>query len=181
MFERFTKEVREIVVEARRGAIEQNAREINSVHLLAALLCFPGSVAGRLLAGFGVSLDDVAAEADRVRRRGGISETDAAALGELGIDVDRIIDRIEQVHGPNAMAGVPAVPGHLQRIRMADDSKRALEAGLREVIALGGRHIGSEHILLALTARPGPAADILTRFDVDCPRIREVLSARKTA
>jgi ATP-dependent Clp protease ATP-binding subunit ClpA len=176
MFERFTQDARAVVDEAHRDAASQDAPEITALHVLKALLRFPDSEAGRLLTGLGVALDDIAAEVERVRRRGGISEADAEALGEFGIDVDRIIDRIERAHGPNALGGTAARPGRRWHVPFADDSKRTLQLCLKEVVGMGGDHLGSEHILLALTVLRGPAADVLARFQVDAPRLRQALS-----
>jgi ATP-dependent Clp protease ATP-binding subunit ClpA len=176
MFERFTEDARLVIVEAQRDAVDVGAPEINSLHLLVALLRFPQGEAARLLAGLGVSLDDLAAEAGRVRRRGGISEADAEALGEFGIDVDQIIDRIEQLHGPSALVGTPRRVGKRKHIPFADDSKRTLELCLKEVIRMGGKSLDSGHILLALAVLRGPAADVLARFDVDAPKLRQALS-----
>jgi len=175
MFERFTADAREVVVEAQQDAIRLDSPQIDALHLLAALLHFPDSKAGSLLTGFGLALDDVAAETARVRRRGGITEADAEALGEFGIDVETILDRIEQAHGPNALVG--GAGGRKRRhIPFADESKKVLQVCLKEVISLGGKELGTEHILLALTALRGPAADVLARFDVDAPRIRQALT-----
>jgi ATP-dependent Clp protease ATP-binding subunit ClpA len=175
MFERFTRDAREVVIEAQRDAQEVGAPEITSLHLLAAMLRAPESTASRLLSRLGVPIDEVAVEAGRVRRRGGISEADAEALGEFGIDVERIIDRIEEVHGPSALAGTGrSAKG--KHIRFADDSKKTLELTLKEVVRMGGKELGSEHILVALTVLRGPAADVLARFDVDAPRLRRALA-----
>ncbi|UQS22142.1 ATPase [Amycolatopsis thermalba] len=175
MFEKFTADAREVVVEAQQDAIRLDSPRIDPLHLLVALLRFPDSGAGRLLTRFGVALDDVAAETARVRRRGGITEADAEALGEFGIDVDAILDRVEQAHGPHALAG--RTGGRKRRhIPFADESKKVLQVCLKEVISLGGKELGSEHILLALTALRGPAADVLARFDVDARRVRQALA-----
>ncbi|GAB3585168.1 Clp protease N-terminal domain-containing protein [Amycolatopsis endophytica] len=174
MFEKFTADARELVVEAQRDAIRLDSPRIDPLHLLVALLHFPEGKAARLLTGFGVALDDVAAETARVRRRGGITEADAEALGEFGIDVDTILDRVEQAHGPNALAGRHGRRrGH---IPFADESKKVLQVCLKEVISLGGKELGTEHILLALTALRGPAADVLARFEVDARRVRQALA-----
>ncbi|WP_236789851.1 Clp protease N-terminal domain-containing protein [Amycolatopsis sp. GM8] len=175
MFERFTKDAREVVVEAHRDATEVGAPEVTPLHLLVALLRGRESAAARLLIRLGVPIDEVVAEAARVRRRAGISEADAEALGEFGIDVDKIIDRIEELHGPGALAGTSRdkKAGHLP---FADDMKRTLELTLREVVERGEKNLGSEHILVALTVLRGPAADVLARFDVDAPKLRAALS-----
>lgn len=177
MFERFSHDAREIIAAAYERVADQNAQEINNMDVLAALLRFPASGAGRLLVRLGVALEDVGAEVQRVRRRGGITEADARALGEFGIEVDHIVDRIEQIHGANAIANARKGPGHPRRIPLADDSKKTLEVSLKEVVRLGARHLGSEHILLALAILRGPAADILARFDIDAHRLRNALLA----
>ncbi|NKQ55060.1 ATPase [Amycolatopsis sp. K13G38] len=177
MFEKFTGDAREIVIAAQREAVERHAPEITPIHVLQALLRRPDSEAGRLLTRLGVPVAEVAAEAERVRRRGGISEADATALGEFGIDVDRIVERLEQVHGPDPFTSAQAVRVKRRHVPFADESKKTLEICLKEVIKLGGRELGSQHILLALAVLRGPAADVLARFDVDAPRLRQALSA----
>ncbi|GHF73107.1 ATP-dependent Clp protease ATP-binding subunit ClpA [Amycolatopsis bartoniae] len=174
MFERFTKDAREVVIEAQRDAAETGAQEVTPLHLLTAMLRTQESSATRLLARIGVPPADVAAEAGRVQRRGGISEADAEALGEFGIDVDRIVARIEEAHGPDALSGKgKSRPG--KHIRFADASKKTLELCLKEVVRMGGKSLGAEHILLALAVQRGPAADVLARFDVDAARLRAAL------
>ncbi|GLY63806.1 Clp protease N-terminal domain-containing protein [Amycolatopsis taiwanensis] len=175
MFEKFTPDARAVVVEASRDAQEVDATEITPLHILVALLRFPQSGAARVLTELGVSREDLAAEAGRVRRRGGITEADAEALQEFGIDVDLIIERIEQGYGPEALGGKPDRRSRRRHLPFADESKRTLQVCLAEVIDLGVRQLGSEHILLALAAQRGPAADVLARFDVDAPRLRQVL------
>ncbi|GAA4664634.1 MULTISPECIES: Clp protease N-terminal domain-containing protein [Amycolatopsis] len=175
MFERFTRDAREVVVEAQREAQETGAAEITPLHLLAAMLRTPENAGTRLLTRLGVSVDDVAAEAGRVRRRGGISEADVEALGEFGIDVDRIVERIEQAHGPAALSG-NGKSRKGKHIPFAGESKKTLELCLKEVVRMGGKTLGGEHILLALAVQRGPAADVLARFDVDAPRLRQALS-----
>jgi ATP-dependent Clp protease ATP-binding subunit ClpA len=177
MFEKFTPDAREAVVEATRDAQEVDAPEITPLHILVALLRFPESGAARVLAGLGVSREDLAAEARRVRRRGGITDADAEALQEFGIDVERIIDQIERGRVPAAFAEKPGRRSRRRHLPFADESKRTLQVCLKEVIDLGARQIGSEHLLLALAAQRGPAADVLAGFHVDAPRLRQALAS----
>ncbi|NIH85935.1 Clp protease N-terminal domain-containing protein [Amycolatopsis granulosa] len=175
MFERFTSDARAVVAGAQQDAIRLGSPRIDPLHLLAALLHLPDSTAGRLLAGFGVALDDVAAETTRVRRRGGITEADAEALGEFGIDVDAILDRVGQAHGPDALTG-GAGGRRRWRTPFSTESKKVLQVCQNEAISLGGKELGTEHVLLALAATRGPAADVLARFDVDARRVRQALA-----
>ncbi|MFF5986057.1 Clp protease N-terminal domain-containing protein [Prauserella flavalba] len=175
MFERFTKDARAAVKEAVREAETLRSPEVDPLHVLVALTRFPDAGAGRLLGTLGVALDDLAAQAQQVRRRGGLSESDAAALDGLGIDLDAIVSRVEREHGPGALAGGwRRAGGH---IPFSDSAKRVLERTLREVVMLRGNAIRGEHILLALAVVPGPAADVLAGQGLSPDAIRNALRA----
>nr|WP_309237895.1 Clp protease N-terminal domain-containing protein [Streptomyces albidus (ex Kaewkla and Franco 2022)] len=104
---------------------------------------------------------------------------DAEALKAFGIDLDEIRRRAEGAFGDGALdapvsdqgakprrrgpfgrrqrrdrtgsLGVPAeVPGPSGHIRFTGRAKKALELSLREAISRKERHIGVEHIVLAL-------------------------------
>ena len=45
-------------------------------------------------------------------------------------------------------------------------ARQVLETSLRTAVAHGDRHIGDEHILLALTERPGVPAEVLVGHGV---------------
>lgn len=104
---------------------------------------------------------------------------DAEALKAFGIDLDEIRRRAENAFGDGALdapatdpgagrrrrlpfgrrqhreskgsLGVPSeVPGPSGHIRFTGRAKKALELSLREAIARKERHIGVEHIVLAL-------------------------------
>jgi ATP-dependent Clp protease ATP-binding subunit ClpA len=173
VFERFTKDAKAVVTEAAREAAATGSAEVDPLHVLTAITRFPDSGAARVLDGLGVALDDVAERAARTRRRGGVSDADAEALDGLGIDVDAIISRVEQDHGANALVGGGRpTRGH---VPFADASKRTLERTLREVVNLGDRRIGTEHILLALAVQPGPAVDVLAAAGVSADAVRSAL------
>ncbi|GAB3495378.1 Clp protease N-terminal domain-containing protein [Amycolatopsis cihanbeyliensis] len=181
MFERFTRDARVAVIDAQAEAVEQDAIEIDTTHLLFGLL---GPVEG-LLADLGVRPELLREEVAKVRRRGGITDTDAAALGELGIDVEQIVDRVEQVHGANALAGRAVEPkrrrwfGQRAHRPFTTEAKHALEQSLREALELSDRHIGPEHLLLALATRPGPVADVLAAYGADHLTLRRALTRRQ--
>ena len=54
-------------------------------------------------------------------------------------------------------------------------AKRAVEKALREALAAGSDEIGTEHLLLALAARKGTAAEVLAALGADAERIRAQL------
>ncbi|MBE8525243.1 ATPase [Amycolatopsis sp. H6(2020)] len=173
MFERFTADARMAVVEAQIVARESGSVEIGPAHLLAALV----KTDVQLLTDLGVSTDDIAAELARIRRRGGMSDADAEALTEFGIDVEQIVERVEQTHGEGALAGRlgPAKRGH---IPFTAQSKKTLELCIREAVRMGDKHIGQEHILLALAQQRG-TDDVLARRGADYVTLRRVVQQRK--
>ncbi len=173
MFERFTADARLAVVEAQIVARESGSVEIVPAHLLAGLV----KTGVGVLAELGISTDDIAAELARTRRRGGVSDADAEALTEFGIDVEQIVDRVEQTHGEGALAGRlgPAKRGH---IPFTAQSKKTLELSLKEAVRLGDKHLGQEHILLALAQQRG-TDDVLARRGADYQTLRRAVQQRK--
>jgi ATP-dependent Clp protease ATP-binding subunit ClpA len=165
MFERFTVDARQAVLAAQDEARALHHGHIGPEHLLLGIATVPDGAA--LLSRMG--LDAARLRADLAARRDP-EALDEDALAALGIDVGAIRERVEVRFGPGALDR----PRHRRRSRrrgtttstctgalpFAKDSKKALELALRESLALGDRHIGAEHLLLAL-ARVGavPGAD----------------------
>ncbi|MEU6641206.1 Clp protease N-terminal domain-containing protein [Saccharomonospora sp. NPDC046836] len=173
MFERFTKDARVAVEEAGREAGELRSAEVDTLHLLVAVTRRPDGGAARVLNTLDIALDDVREQVQLTRRRGGLSERDAEALDGLGIDVDAIVASVEREHGQGALAGGwRRVGGH---VPFGTGPRRVLEKCVGEVIMLGDRHIGGEHILLALAVVPGPAADVLAGLGVTPEVLRQAL------
>ncbi|AXB46602.1 Clp protease N-terminal domain-containing protein [Amycolatopsis albispora] len=182
MFERFTAEARHTVVSAREVAREAGTGEIRPEHLLIALR---GNAQGPIAELLDARLPDQAglvAQFEEIRRRGGLSDADTEALEQLGIDVLKIVDAVERSHGEYALAGRVPPPrrrfGHLPFTR---EAKSALERSLREAVEMGDKHIGTEHLLLALTTQPGLAADQLAAHGIDHAGVRLALARRRTA
>ncbi|MBB4935008.1 ATP-dependent Clp protease ATP-binding subunit ClpA [Lipingzhangella halophila] len=169
MFERFTNEARAAVVGAQREAKREGSGEITPTHILSALLEDPVTTTAAVLTEHGVSADTIAGDLREMRRRAGLSGADAAALDALGIDVEEVVGRVERAHGEYALAGGrPQRRGLFSGHRpFTSEAKRVLEQSLREAIELGDRGIGTEHLLLALVRRPGPARDLLSARGVD--------------
>ncbi|WP_328605997.1 ATPase [Amycolatopsis sp. NBC_00345] len=178
MFERFTVDARMAVVEAQLVARELGSREISPQDVFAGLARTENGDAQRLLEQLGVSRDEVLAELERIRRRGGISDADVEALTEFGIDVEQIVERVEQTHGPGALAssGKRTRRGH---IPFTVEAKKTLELSLREAVKLGDKHLGQEHMLLALVQQKGAVADLLAARGVDYPTVRRAVGQRE--
>lgn len=164
-----------------------------------------GSPAAEVLTALGAhgrraSIERALAE---VRRRGGITGADVEALAGLGIDVDEIVARVEEAHGVGALATAGSTPDSTPdsapdsapgsasaraprrgrrplRRPFSRETKSVLERSLRIALARGDKHIGDEHLLLALTARPGVAAHVLADHDVTYIQVERALAARAT-
>ncbi|MEU5365923.1 Clp protease N-terminal domain-containing protein [Streptomyces sp. NPDC005925] len=178
MFERFTKDARAVV----RGAVEHaeaaDASSVDVEHMLLALLDREGSRASFALAALGLAerRDSVRRALAEARRRAGLSQAEAEALAGLGIDVAEIVARVEEVHGVGAMAGDRKDKGWWSgRRTFGRDAKDTLERALRIALARRDRHIGDEHILLALTTRPGVLAEVLADHGVTHESVSRVL------
>jgi ATP-dependent Clp protease ATP-binding subunit ClpA len=162
MFERFTREARQVVVEAQEEARTRKADEIRTEHLLAALYTVRDDVALAVLDELGVDEEDVLRDIDRLHA-GAPSALDAEALSSIGIDLDEVRRQVEEAFGPGALdrtraaLGGPAGPllGH---IPFEGPSKKVLELSLREAVHLKHGHIGTDHILLGLIHTEGGAA-----------------------
>jgi ATP-dependent Clp protease ATP-binding subunit ClpA len=170
MFERFTKEARAVVLVAQEEATALEADRIGSEHLLLGLAAEQGTAA-RVLEPLGLGHAEVRAELEQAR-----DGLDADALASIGIDLDEVRRRVEESFGPGALGG------HRKGRRpFSPGAKKALELALREAIALGDRHIGSEHILLGVMRDPGGrVADVLRRRKQTPEAVRAAVMAART-
>lgn len=124
MFERFTRDARDVVVRAQEEARRLGHPAIGTAHLLLALAAGGDRTAG-LLAAHGVSAGSAEDALRRVLRRdpaapagGPAPDEDAAALAALGFDLDRIRAAVEAAFGPGALETGDAVeqPRGLRRL-----------------------------------------------------------------
>jgi ATP-dependent Clp protease ATP-binding subunit ClpA len=188
MFEQLSQRARTAVVQATQQARQLGSPAVEPGHLLLGLLAEPGSVAAQAIAGLGVDQADAArrvrAELAQADRRGGLDAADAAALADLGIDVEAVVRRVEESFGPGALAArQPACRNRRSarrrqrpasvRVPFGPDAKRMLERCLAEARELGHGYIGTEHMLLAILAdRHGPAYQALASYGLDYPAAR---------
>ncbi|KOG38171.1 Clp protease N-terminal domain-containing protein [Streptomyces resistomycificus] len=178
MFERLTKDARDVVRGAAEHAEGAGARSVEAEHVLLALLDGEASRASFGLAALGLTerKDSVRQALTESRRRAGLSQAEADALAGLGIDVSEIVARVEEVHGVGAMSGDRKDKGWWSgRRTFGRDAKEVLERSLRIAVARRDRHVGDEHILLALTACPGVPAEILADHGVTYETLTRVL------
>ena len=91
----------------------------------------------------------------------------AMALGQLGIRLDDVRERVKGTIGPAGSAPT-ATPPFTAR------AKKVLELSLREALQLGHNYIGTEHILLGLVREgEGVAAQVLVGLGADLARVRQ--------
>ncbi|MFJ3302957.1 Clp protease N-terminal domain-containing protein [Streptomyces sp. NPDC086549] len=178
MFERFTKDARDVV----RGAVghceRAGSQSVGTEHMLLALLDREASRGSFALAALGLAerKESVREALDEARRRGGLSRADTDALAGLGIDVSEIVFRVEETHGVGAMSGDRKDKGWWSgRRTFSRGAKGVLERALRIAVAHRDRHVGDEHILLALAAAPGVPAEVLADHGVTHESLTRVL------
>lgn len=190
MFERFTKDARAVVLGAVDHAERTHANEVTDEHILLALLDREASRASFALAALGLAgqRDSVERALAEARRRGGLSRADADALSDLGIDLSEIVSRVEEAHGVGALESAGKRKGRRSGHRpFTRDAKDVLTRSLRTARAhrdlpharihsrRGTLIIGDEHLLLALTTRPGLPAEVLADHGVTYEALERVL------
>ena len=100
-----------------------------------------------------------------------IAEEDGVAarvLADLGIDLETTRQRVFELigEGPGLVEG--------SEIPFTPRAKKVMELSLREALALGHNHIGTEHILLGLLREgDGVGAQILVASGTDLATVRE--------
>jgi ATP-dependent Clp protease ATP-binding subunit ClpA len=155
MFERFLRNARAVATQAQDEAQRVGASVVGSEHLLLALAASPESPAGRALAT--LDIDEAA-----VRRA--IDVEFRSALERVGITLSAV-----------GISSAP-VPSE-KRPRWGAPAKRALEQALKEAKSRKERHIGSEHILLALLrARAGAVPRLLDTLGVSPTEVETSLA-----
>jgi hypothetical protein len=92
------------------------------------------------------------------------------ALDRLGVRADVVRGRIE------AVIGRGSAPGS-ELACISPRAKRVLHHARQEAKRLGHNCAGTEHLLLALAATEGVAANILAELGADAARVREELAA----
>lgn len=98
----------------------------------------------------------------------------AKALHALGVELEAARGAVRELVGEGA--GTP--PG---RLAFTKQAKRTLELALRESLRLGHTHIGTEHVLLALSGQKCIAAEVLAQLGADEERIRHEVERQLAA
>lgn len=189
MFERFTKDARAVVEGAVGYAQRADADHVDEEHLLLSLFDREGSRGSFALASLGLTerREEVEHDLAESRRRGGLSRADAEALSGLGIDLSQVVARLEDAHGEGVLStaggggrrrGRRGPQGHTPFSRGAKD---LLTRSLRIAVSHRDRYIGDQHLLLALTARPGLPAEVLADRGATYEAVTRVLYGKEQA
>jgi ATP-dependent Clp protease ATP-binding subunit ClpA len=171
VFERFTSQARSVVVRSQEDARELGQPGIGTPLILLGIAEARDTAGGRLLHALGICEDDVRDDIRRAseQRDPAFSEEDEDALRSVGIDLEEVRRSVEETFGPGALDRGRGSRGHIPFTRGA---KKALELSLREALALGHKHIGTEHLLLGLVAdEHSSAARILAARGADRERV----------
>jgi ATP-dependent Clp protease ATP-binding subunit ClpA len=181
VFERFTDEARQTVVQAQQEARELGHGHIGTEHLLLGLLAQGGSATGRVLTGHGLTRQSVVEALEAIVGGG---DLDADALTSLGIDLGAVREKVEEAFGPGALDKRSrgrrgrTTSGH---IPFTPRAKKVLELSLREALALKQHHIADGHIALGLLREgEGLAMKVIHDRGVDVDALRREIRATLT-
>ncbi|MFH8788222.1 Clp protease N-terminal domain-containing protein [Streptomyces roseoverticillatus] len=186
MFERFTLDAREAVLQAQEEARTLGHAWIGSEHLLLGVLGQAGAPVVTTLARFGVTPEGCRSA---LAPAGPLGAGDAEALRAFGIDLEAVRARAEDTFGPGALdrSGPPeerwrilpfgrgrrAEPRRRVHVPFTPRAKKALERSLREAHARKERHIGAEHVALGvLDPDDKVTAGVLRKLGTDTVTVR---------
>lgn len=191
MFERFTGQARQAILQARTTAQDLGDRFLGPEHILFGLASAKfGDPVADILREYGITATRVHDELSHATGTGGLGADDAEALQAIGIDLDAVRASVEGVFGPGALdqrsdhgPDVRGLKALLRRrstdqkssghIRVTPGAKKVLEYSLREAVRMRHHEIGSAHILLGLLRTGDNAAiRILARAGVDLAALR---------
>lgn len=183
MFERFTKDARQVVTGAQEEARALRHAHIGTEHLLLGMLRQPGTLSAQVLNDHGI--DHERAIATVTRLLGAPDEDlDADALAAIGIDLSSVREKVEAAFGPGALDRPPSrnqrrtlLSG--RHIPFTSRAKKVLELSLREALAMKHMDIRDGHILLGmLRDGEGLGVRVMTDAGIDPASLRAALRTR---
>lgn len=169
MVEPATRRAARVLVLAADEAATNGEAMIGTAHLLVGLCVEQDGVAARALTALGVGVADIRrgmTGMDSAVERDGPS-FEGRALAALGVDLDRVRRRADEVFGVGVLGDAAVRDRHTAQLR------NALEHARFEAFGLGHAFIGTEHLLLGLLDEPAcVAARILTAHTLSLAQIR---------
>lgn len=158
MFERFARDSQRVVLGALAAAKRLGAEQVESEHLLLALVA-GDSPAARAMAEAGMDAQAISAAI----------EADLVAMLELVGVPARVVD------------ATPPAP-RVDRPDFGVHGRRALEQAVREAARRKDRRVGAEHLLLGVLHAPSPRLTrVLGRLDVDPARLGALVDVEVAA
>ncbi|MBO8190934.1 Clp protease [Streptomyces oryzae] len=197
MFERFSKEARDVVIRAQDEANSLGHDWIGTEHLLLAALHHPEQPGAATLARLGITIASCRAAVAGVvpGPQEDLGPEDAEALRALGIDLEAVRRRAEASFGEGALDAAPDADrtkreggrgrgrgrgrgeGALTRhVPFAARAKKVLKEALREALARKDRGIGVEHVVLGvLDSEDNISLALFTRLGIEPGVVRELV------
>ena len=173
MFERFTRETRNLVMRAVEQAASLHHERVGTGHILMAMFADAGGPTGSALNQIGSSFDEARRALQELSSpsASGFDDLNAQALRELGIDLEEIRETVEDAFGAGALDRV-ARPQPTRRF--TDAAKQATFLAFKGAKQLRHRRMDSRHLLLALLDQPGQTAAqlVLDRLGADRSQLR---------
>jgi ATP-dependent Clp protease ATP-binding subunit ClpA len=168
MFERFSHEARAVVIGAVGEAERRRDRHVGTEHLLLGVIASEDPLTHAVIDAAGLDLQ---------RARQALDTGDLDALAAIGVDVRTMPTQEPDPPARRTFGRFRRPSGHLP---FTGGAKQTLESTLRHALGRGDRHIGIEHILLALTdgSARDPAHQLLTALDIDVAALRADLERR---
>lgn len=185
MFERFTRSARDAVTAGMRLAAGAYAPEVREEHLALGILDGTGTPALQALEAAGCTAQeraDLVDDLTALSHRAGVTEADADALRELGIDVDEVLARLPEL----ARDVMPVRRSRSRRrrfgrVQWSRAAKQALERALREAIDLTDNSIHDGYLLLALLGSRGSVAEVMRARGVSYGAVRRAVAYREAS
>ncbi|MGI5352272.1 Clp protease N-terminal domain-containing protein [Streptomyces sp. CA-250714] len=198
MFERFSREARDVVIRAQDEANSLGHDWIGTEHLLLAALHHPEQPGAATLVRLGITTTSCRAAVAGVvpGAREDLGPEDAEALRALGIDLEAVRRRAEESFGAGALDAAPDSgrtkrgrgrgkgEGTLTRhVPFAARAKKVLKQALREALTRKDRGIGVEHVVLGvLRSEDNISLALFARLGIEPEVVRElVLDDLRTA
>jgi ATP-dependent Clp protease ATP-binding subunit ClpA len=179
MFERFGRHARVAVVLAQEEAKDLSAEVIGPEHLVAGIVQSASRELSGELAAVGMTVESVREQLG-ANASGASFESDADALQSIGIDLQRVRERINQRFGAGTFDDAVSDAGRRPRrgnLAFSKPAKEALKLALREAVAHHDSTIDSEHLLLGVLRGGDPVACALITAHVEKDVLRSNIIA----
>jgi ATP-dependent Clp protease ATP-binding subunit ClpA len=189
MFERFSPEGRQVVLDAKAQAVRLGHNFIGCEHLMLSLSA-SGTLVGEVFRELGLAPAAVEPVVLRLLRAPR-ALIDKDALAAIGIDLEKVTARIEEAFGPGALDCPPRrVRRRWRRPRalvspagkvtpFTPNAKKCLEGALRQAVPTRDGHIGVAHMAVSLLSmRAGMAPRILSELGVPAGSVISLVTER---